>query len=275
MLQLKEKEISVIMGVYNCALTLRESIDSVLAQTYSNWELIICDDYSTDETVNIAQLYCERYPEKIRLIRNSKNMGLSYSLNCCLKYARGEYIARQDGDDVSLSERFEKEATVLKENPHISIVSCRMLYFDKNGICGTSTPTKHPTAKDFLYGTPFCHAPCMVRREAFEAVGGYSTLYKHVRVEDYHLWIKMFALGYRGVNIQEALYMMRDDSNAFARRKFRYRINESRLICEVIEEFSLSKTNYIYALRPLIVGILPKVLYTKLHKRRLNWGAEK
>ena len=79
-------EISILMGIYNCAGTLNEAIDSIITQTCKSWELILCDDGSSDNTYSIAKEYAERYPNKIILIKNSKNMGLNYTLNHCLKY---------------------------------------------------------------------------------------------------------------------------------------------------------------------------------------------
>lgn len=96
------------MGVYNCADTLPEAIESIINQTYSNWELIICDDCSTDETWAVLERYQAKYPEKIKLVKNQINSKLAFSLNHCLKYATGEYVARMDGDDISVPDRFEK-----------------------------------------------------------------------------------------------------------------------------------------------------------------------
>lgn len=78
-----------------------------------------------------------------------------------------------------------------------------------------------------MHGSPFCHAPCMVRKEAYDAVKGYTEKKRLLRVEDYHLWIKMYEVGYRGKNIPKQLYLMRDDKAAYKRRKFRYRVNEA------------------------------------------------
>ena len=80
------EKISVIMGIYNCAGTLPKAIDSIVNQTYSNWQFIICDDCSTDNTYEIAESYVNRYPSKIILIKNNKNSGLAYSLNHCLGF---------------------------------------------------------------------------------------------------------------------------------------------------------------------------------------------
>ena len=97
--------VSIIMGIYNCAETLPEAIESILNQTYLNWELIMCDDGSSDDTWKIAIRYAEKYPDKIKILKNESNKGLNYTLNRCLKKATGKYIARMDGDDISMPER--------------------------------------------------------------------------------------------------------------------------------------------------------------------------
>ena len=101
-------------------------------------------------------------------------------------------------------------------------------------------------------------------------VGGYSVDSKLLRVEDWHLWIKMYAVGYKGYVLNEPLYMMRDDHNAVGRRKFKYRIHESYVACIAVRQLKLSPLNYIYALRPLIVGMLPTPLYIALHRHRVQ-----
>ena len=110
-------KISVIMGIYNCASTLPDAIDSILSQTYTDWELILCDDGSVDDTYAVAEEYQIKYPEKIRLIKNESNSGLPKTLNNCLAVAEGTYIARMDGDDISMPDRFEKQIRFLEENP--------------------------------------------------------------------------------------------------------------------------------------------------------------
>ena len=85
-----QPKVSVIMGIYNCERTLSEAINSILEQTYTNWELVMCDDGSTDGTYALAEQYREKYPEKIILLKNERNMKLSYTLNRCLEKASGE-----------------------------------------------------------------------------------------------------------------------------------------------------------------------------------------
>ena len=244
--------ISIISGIYNCAETLPAAIESILAQTITDWEWILCDDASADNTYAVAQEYADKYPDKFILIQNDRNMGLNYTLNRCLEYAKGKYIARMDGDDLCSPNRFEEEMQCLEQQPDIAIVSTDMEFFDETGTWGRISHPEYPKNQDFLSGSPFCHAPCMVRSEAYEAVGGYSVEKKLLRVEDYHLWIKMYAKGFRGKNIPKPLYQMRDDRNAYNRRKFRYRLNEAYVRLLVIKEFC------------------PPQIYDILHKRKLR-----
>lgn len=259
------------MGIYNCAPTLPAAIDSILAQTCSDWELILCDDGSTDDTCAVAQHYQSAHPEQIKLLRNQRNMGLNHTLNRCLSAATGEFIARMDGDDISLPHRLETELAFLQAHPEYAIVSCSMIYFDEQGDWSKGgAVTEKPVPAQLVHGTVHCHAPCMVRRDAMVQVGGYSEGKKLLRVEDWHLWLKLYAAGYRGYNLSEPLYKMRDDRAAYSRRKFRYRLNESYVSRLAVKTFRLPFWMKLYSLRPILVGLLPGSVYNFLHKKRLN-----
>ncbi len=261
-----EYRVSIIMGIYNCENTLDEAIQSLLDQTNQQWKLIMCDDGSKDNTYKKAKSYAEQY-ENIILIQNDKNMGLNYTLNHCLEYVDTEYVARMDADDISLPTRLEKEINFLDNHQEYAILSTPMIYFDENGDFRTGKGNGEAIKSDFIKGTPFCHAPCMVRSEAYRKVKGYTIAEKLLRVEDYHLWYKMYLNGYRGYNLKEPLYKMRDDRNAKNRRKYKYRINEAYVKYLIVRDFNLSKINYIRVLKPLIVGLLPTFLYDFLHKK--------
>lgn len=266
--------ISVIMGIYNCADTLPEALDSIRRQTVSDWELILCDDGSTDGTYDLV---CGLRDEirkdmgnRVIVLKNSSNRGLNHTLNRCLRHARGSFIARMDGDDRCAPDRFEKELDAFRKEPDLAIVSSDMEFFDERGVFGKVSHPSYPKKEDFLKGSPFCHAPCLVRREAMLSVGGYSEAKRLLRVEDYHLWIKLYAKGYRGRNIHEPLYQMRDDRNAASRRKFRYRLNEAYVILYGIRALHLPGYDVVFTLRPIVVGLLPTPVYMALHRRRLG-----
>ena len=261
-------KVSVIMGIYNCAPTLQEALDSLYAQTFQDFEIILCDDGSKDCTYEIALDNQKQHPN-IVLLQNDRNMGLNYTLNRCLAVAQGEYIARMDGDDISLPARFEKEVKFLDTHPEYAIVSTPMIYFDENGEFRRGVGGYEPQSEDFINGRTFCHAPCMVRREAYFAVEGYTVSKYLLRLEDQHLWLKMYQKGFRGYNIEECLYMMRDDKNATIRRDFVTRRNEMLHRLRICKTFKLPWYRYIESMIvPTIKWLLPYRLYTYIHQRK-------
>lgn len=262
-----DAKISVIMGIYNCAKTLGAALDCIVNQTYANWEIIMCDDGSSDDTYYIASEYQTKYPQQITLLKNETNLGLNTTLNKCLAEAKGKFIARMDGDDLCSPERFELEMLELSKHPDMAIVSTDMEFFDETGTWGQTNKKQFPVEKDFMTKTPFCHAPCLVKKEAYDTVGGYTVDKKLLRVEDYHLWVKMYAAGYKGMNIQRPLYQMRDDRNSKRRRKFKYRFNESYVKAFAIRQLHLPLYCYLYCVRPILIGFLPSRLYELIHKR--------
>lgn len=266
-------KVSVIMGIYNCAETLAEALDSLLAQTFQDFEVILCDDGSADDTYAVAQEYVNRWPDKFVLLNNEQNLGLNKTLNRCLAVARGEYIARMDGDDISLPERFQKEVAALDAHPEFAVVSTPMIYFDESGDSRTGTAIEYPTKRDFIGRAPFfCHAPCMIRKSVFLEVGGYSEDPRTLRCEDCNLWFKIYTKGYKGFNLQEPLYKMRDDVNAYKRRTLKSRMNVPYVVYTGFRMLRMPWYTYGYVgyvfLKNVILGIIPQGLYLYLHKRR-------
>ena len=272
---MKTPKISVIMGIYNCEATLEEAMESLFAQTYQDFEIILCDDGSTDGTRKVAEKYVQQYPDRVRLLVNEHNLGLNKTLNKCLKAARGEYFARMDGDDISLPSRFEEQVEFLDNHPEFAIVGTPMIFFDDSGDWGTNSRLEYPTVHDFYRHSPFfCHATVMVRREAYVAVEGYSEDSRTLRFEDCHLWYKMYAKGYRGYNIQHPLYKMRDDKNAFKRKTLRSRMNACYVQYCGYKMLGVPSYQYARMIKTffvgLILGLIPESLYIWLHKKKMN-----
>lgn len=257
--------ISVLMGIYNCASTLVEALDSLYAQTYQGFKVILCDDGSTDDTYAVAKDYAAQH-DNIVLLRNEQNRGLNYTLNHCLKYADTEYCARMDGDDVSLPDRFEKEISFLDQNKDYAVVSTPMIYFDEKGDFRSGRGRGKVTAMDFVHGTPICHAPCMARTRVIKEVGGYSVSKKLLRVEDYHLWFKVFAAGYSLYMLDECLYKMRDDRNALARRNWLTRRNEAYVKHVGYKMIGLPWWYQIFAIVPIMKYMAPMWVYRIFHR---------
>lgn len=266
-----EKRVSILMGIYNCADTLDEAIESIINQTYSDWQLIMCEDGSKDNTYEVAEKYVKSDPERFVLVKNEQNMGLNYTLNRCLELAKGEYVARMDGDDISLPDRLQMEVDFLDSHPEYAIVSGSMILFDEEGDRGIDSNIEKPQVKDFIKHSPFFnHAPCMIRREAFLEVEGYTVDKRLLRYEDCHLWYKLYGKGYRGYNFQEPIYKMRDDRNAYRRRTFSSRLRAAYVMYVGFKLVNMPK-HYYYAIavtfiKNLMIAAMPFWLYQKLRK---------
>lgn len=263
---MKEPLISVLMGIYNCADTLEEAVQCIIKQTYTNWELILCDDCSTDRTLQIAETLAKR-DKRIIVLKNKKNLTLAPTLNRCLQIARGKYVARMDGDDLCATERFEKELKFLEEHPEYALVSCQMNLFDDDGVYRTIVHPSNPDKEGWVRKSQFCHAGCMIRTEVLRELNGYSESSTKKRVEDYDLWVRMYAKGYIGYNLQEALYDMRDDRNALHRRTYQNRINEARVKYNACKELKLKKRYYIWIISPILKWLTPSFFYKMMHKK--------
>ena len=219
-------KVSVIMAIYNCAEYLPEAIDSILNQTYTNWELILCDDASTDQTYSVAQEYQKRYPDKIILLKNEKNSKLSFSLNHCLQYATGEFVARMDGDDCCAPERFERQITYLREHPEYQVVGTDMQHFnEQSGLADVVESATNPDYFTLRKRIPFHHATIITYKYVYDKVGGYTVSERTIRAQDYDLWFKFYHEGFNGNNIHEPLYFMREDERAIRRRTNKVRWN--------------------------------------------------
>lgn len=263
-----QKRISVLMGIYNCADTLPEALDSLYSQTYQGFKIILCDDGSSDNTFEVAKKYADKY-DNIVLLKNEKNIKLAATLNKCLEHADTEYIARMDGDDISLPTRFEKEIKFLDEHPEYAVVSAPMIYFDETGDWGFGEADPTPNKNSFKKGTPHSHAPCMVRTAVMKSVGGYTVNKRLVRGQDYFLWYKIYKSGYNGYNLQEHLYKMRDDKDAMNRRTFKTRWNGFLVRRYVIKDLNIP-FSFFHALPELIKAFVPDFIFKKLRRRRIN-----
>lgn len=207
--------VSILLPVYNGAPYLEDAIQSILSQTYSNFECIIIDDGSTDESSSII--------EKIRdpriRVYNQANQGLAATLNRAIELAKGEYLARQDQDDISLPERFEKQIAFLESHPDYGMVGTWASIWEGNK--ETERKHMHPTETlilkfELLFNNPFVHSSMMIRRSVFKKVGLYSTDKSRQPPEDYELWSRI-AREYKIANIPELLHIYREAPQSMSR----------------------------------------------------------
>lgn len=261
-------KISVIMGVYNTPKNYIElSINSILNQSYSDFEFIICNDGCTDDTFEYIKTHYD--DSRIILIENEKNMGLAYSLNHCLSISNGEYIARMDSDDFSHVERFSKQISFLEEHPDFGLVASNVNFFDDNGVYKMMKYPEVIKKEDFLWNSPIIHPSIMVRKKCFDLVKGYTDEEYTVRNEDYDLFMKMFANNVKMYTFQDVLFDFREDENSIKRRKFKYRINEYKVRKNGFKLLNIPLIKRVpYLVKPIIVGLIPGQILRKIKRSR-------
>lgn len=250
-------KVSVIMGVYNCKESVSNAIDSILAQTFSDWELIICDDGSTDGTDVVLQKYEAENPGKIICLRNEHNKKLAYSLNRCLMAAKGEYIARMDADDKSLPNRLQKQVKFLDGNPEYALVGGATEIFDGNSIIGIRIPKAIPDTRDVLFGPTFLHPTIMMRKYAYDILNGYTELERAEQVEDWDLWLRFFSFGFKGYNLQEPVLVYYEPIDDHKKRTFSRTLNCVKTARAGYAMLHISKWQYIFSYKPILMFFAP------------------
>ncbi len=260
-------KVSVIMGVYNCNDTdgLYKSVDSIIKQTYTDWEFIICNDGSTDNTLATLR-EIEKLDERIKVLTYENNRGLAYALNTCLKEAKGIYIARMDDDDISRPDRLEKQIEFLDKNGNIAFVGSIANVFNKDGIWGVLKMPEYPGKEDFLWNIPFIHPSMVLRKEALEETGGYNVESVNRRCEDYTLVMEMYSKGYRGYNFQEPLIDYRIDNGDKKYRPMKDRFHEAIVRYRGYKINGMLLKGIPYIVKPIIVGMIPQTVFRKIKK---------
>ena len=249
--------VSVIMGVYNpnSKEEILRAVNSILDQTYTDFEFIICDDGSNAVTkrwlADIAQL-----DSRIKLIENTVNQGLAATLNHCIMVSEGIYIARQDADDYSDRTRFEKQLRFLSDHPEYSFVGSNVYYFSDAGVWGEFRYPAYPKSNDFMWMSPFSHGSLIFRKEVLMKNNLYRVARETMRCEDYDLFMRIYLNGDKAANLQENLYYYCEDENTIKRRKFTDRLIEVKVRARYFDKLGLYPEGIIYLLKPVIVGLI-------------------
>lgn len=191
--QSKPPTVSVVMCVYNGERFLREAVESILNQTFTDFEFIIVDDGSTDNSWQILTEYATQ-DDRITLIRNETNMGISRSANRGLARVRGKYIARTDADDISLPNRLARQVDFLESHPEIGVLGGSIQLIDSSGKVNPrcwQLPSEHGLLKwRFCFENPFVNVTVMMRQEVVAQTDGYHSEFINYS-EDYDLWQRL------------------------------------------------------------------------------------
>ena len=214
-------DVSFVMSVYNGGEFLEETMESIAAQTFSNWECVVIDDCSVDATPDILARWARR-DERIRVSRNPENLRLAASLNRGLELARGRYVARVDADDICTPDRLEKQVAFMDSHPELSVSSCKYFTLRGNlaapGVVGRCTDPDSIRAL-LLFTNPILHPGVIARAEDIRAFGYDPSC---TCTEDLDLWTRMAASG-RKLAMQDAYLMF-------------YRLHDKQITATTLEK---------------------------------------
>jgi len=260
--------LSVVMSVYNEEEYLKKSIESILDQTFTDFEFIIINDGSTDKTQNILENYVHK-DDRVKLLINERNLGLAKSLNRGIEIARGKYVARMDAGDISHPERFQKQVEFLEKNENVYILGTWAYWINENKeIVGES---RFPVAVDctnvFRSGGAI-HPSIMVRKELFQRIGLYNEKYD-ISLE-FELYMRTLKSSFSIANIPEFLIsvMHRDTGMTFNHLKTT-QLHQFEIKLSYLPYF-FNFWNVIYTVRSLAGYLLPSFLLRKLAKRHIT-----
>lgn len=258
--------ISVLMGVYykrEDTELLDISISSILNQTFTDFELLICDDGSNEKAVRLIDDFAQK-DSRVRVVRQGDLFLLPQKLNACLKAARGRFVARMDDDDYSYPQRFEKQLEFLNKTEDIAFAGCNVNLKRNGEICGKRVFPHYPTVEDFYFTQPFIHPTLIFRKDALLQVNGYSEEPHCILCEDYDLLLRLYEKGFNGANLQEILFDYTIKVSAKDGRKMSHRWNECVTRYNRFKALNVLPKAWPYVIKPLAVGMLPEPVLAKL-----------
>jgi len=261
--------VSIILAVHNSSGTIASALESIVRQTFTDWECIICDDGSTDGTLELVRNSIKDSNSKFILLSNSENCGAAHARNRCIDIAGGEYIAIQDADDTSYPTRFEEQVKFVDSFPDVSIVGSYATLSDNSKECwGKLQAPETPKKVDWLKGSQIIHASSLMRRKDVLAIGKYDE--RLSRAEDYDLFVRMVAQGFVIRTLPKVLYDIHWDLSDYLRKTKKYRWNDFKVRLKALKMFDIAPYNAIYLLKPLFVGAIPAQLLYKHHYKKFK-----
>jgi glycosyltransferase involved in cell wall biosynthesis len=245
-------KISVIMSVYNAETYLEKSINSILNQNFKNFEFIIINDGSTDNSLDIIKKYAEK--DKRIIVINQENCGLTKSLNIGIKKAKGEYIARMDADDISISNRFEIQLKYLIEldldfifSQAVSFIKNRYYIVPENNIIEKFNINKLLFGNIFIHGTFFCKTE-ILKNNLYDENIKYA--------QDYELFLRLITKKYKFFIIPQILYYLRINENSISNKKKDEQLFYAKIVCKKY----FNTTKYFIADKNIIIRQILKIL---------------
>lgn len=261
--------ISVVIPTYNASNSIETAIDSVLNQTYQNFEIIIIDDLSKDDTWN-KLLKIKNKDSRIFIFQNEKNSKSAFTRNQAIDKAKGEYIALLDDDDYWDSNKLEKQLEFLESNEDIDFVGTNAFIWDRKGTYGEIRKPMYPNKNDLVKTSPFVNPSVMFRKKTIQAVGGYRVSSETVRGQDYDLFLRMYVEGMKGANLQENLTYYFKDSDYFNKISWQSRIGEAKFRYRNFKKMGVLLQNFHYVVKPIVAIFIPNKLMAWNNSKKIE-----
>jgi len=269
-------KVTVLMPVYNAERFLREAVESILRQKFTDFELLVVNDRSTDGTAALLEGYND---PRVHIVSNASNIGLPASLHRGLDYARGEYVARIDADDVALPQRLAEQVRYLDHHPDVGLVASAIDIIDNEGMkIGIENLARSPEALYYLLTFKNCIAHCSVtfRRELILGIGGYHESTKFA--EDYDLWVRVSRRA-RIAKLDKILAQWRDtETNISSRYKTEQAMTVNKIFLKNLQSLMGDSINVNEALcfhdawypeREASITYMSLLLLERIHERLL------
>lgn len=249
---MKNPKISVLMPVYNAEKFLKEAIDSILNQTFKDFEFLIINDASTDRSKEIILSYKD---PRIRYFENNKNLGVARTLNRGLRLAKGEYIARMDADDISFPDRFKKQVEFMEKNPQVAICGTWLQLINNKANDIWRCPSDHETIKSLsLFYSSIYHPTVLICSKTLKKNNlSYNPSFIHA--EDYELWARIMEKA-KAANLKEVLLFHRIHSNE---------------VGNIYKQMQVKNANRVRLYQLSKLGIYPTSEELKIHQAISYW----
>lgn len=249
---MKTPKVSVLMPIYNGEKFLRQAIDSILTQTFKDFEFLIIDDGSVDKTAHILKTYKD---SRMQIITHKTNKGLIFSLNQGIKIAKGKYIARMDADDISLPDRFIKQVKFMENNPKVAVCGTWIKLINNKNNDIWQPPSDHKTIKSLsLFYSSIYHPTALIRNDTLKRHGlSYNSSFIHA--EDYELWVRIMEYA-KVVNLKETLLL--------------HRIHPNK-VGNIINQIQVESANRVRLYQLHKLGIFPKKHEFAIHQAISYW----
>jgi glycosyltransferase involved in cell wall biosynthesis len=256
--------VTVLMSVYNGEEYLDAAVESILRQTYEDFEFLIIDDASTDESRSCLLTWAEK-DDRIRLVLKDVNEGLGQALHDGVNMAQAPLIARMDGDDVAMPDRLEKQVAYFDEHPEADILGSWAVDIDEEGREKQYRryPKEHDEIVRLIWTNPLVHPSVMMRKDAIESVGSYDPDVR--KRQDYELWFRCVAGGLRFANYPEALLRYRFTGDYYDRNDLKVAWRQAKIGWQGCRRVGAGPMAYIGVAVPLFRSLLPRALNAGLH----------